>query len=199
MTRRVVLATGNAGKLREMRALLAPLDWEVVPQSELGVAAAVEDAPTFIENALIKARHAARHTGLPALADDSGLAVDALGGAPGIHSARYAGGGDADNIAKLLAELAGVPEERRGARFICVAVFLRHAEDPVPVVCQGQWRGRILAAPAGAGGFGYDPVFYVPERGCSAAELEGTEKNRISHRGRALRCLVETLQQVEGI
>lgn len=195
VARRVVLASGNAGKLREITALLAPLNWEVTAQSEFDVPEAVEEAPTFVENALIKARNAARHTGLPALADDSGLAVDALGGAPGIRSARYAGADtdDTRNIEKLLAALEGVPAAQRAARFVCVAVFLHHADDPIPVVCQGIWRGRILERPVGRRGFGYDPVFYVPTHGVSAAQLDPEEKNRVSHRGQALRCLVEAL------
>ncbi len=185
---RVVVATGNPAKARELEALLDGLGLELVPQSALGVPGAAETGASFVENALIKARHAARHTGLPALADDSGLAVDALGGAPGVRSARYAGPGadDAANNRKLLEALAGVPPERRTARFHCVIAFVRGAEDPVPVLCQGVWEGRILEAPRGRGGFGYDPLFEVPGRGLSAAELDPAEKNRISHRGQAL-------------
>ena len=189
--RRVVLASGNAGKLAELRALLADTGLEVVAQSELGVGDTDEPAATFVENALLKARHAARLTGLPALADDSGLCVDALGGAPGLHSARYAGvhGDHAGNIAKLLAALRDQPEAARGAHFHCTLVLLRHADDPAPLLAEGRWRGRILTAPRGAGGFGYDPVFLDPDSGLSAAELPSAQKNRISHRGRALASL----------
>jgi XTP/dITP diphosphohydrolase len=196
---RLVLASGNAGKLAELRALLddAPLNgmFELHAQSELGVADIEETGLTFIENALLKARHAARATGLPALADDSGLCVDALGGAPGLYSARYTGThGDAGaNIAKLLRELDGVPEARRGAQFHAVVVLLRHADDPRPLVAEGSWRGRILEAPRGEGGFGYDPVFLDPELGRSAAELAPALKHRLSHRGRALAVLRERL------
>jgi len=198
---RVVLATGNPGKVRELAALLADSGLEIVPQTELGVGDAEETGLTFIENALLKARHAARVTGLPAIADDSGLAVDALGGAPGIYSARYAGsdGDDAANNRKLLEALSGMPQAQRTARFHCVMVYLRHADDPVPVVCHGQWPGHILEAPQGANGFGYDPLFLVPETGCASAELDAGTKNRLSHRGRALRLLVERLaEEVRG-
>ena len=185
---RLVLASGNAGKLRELGALLGDLDVELLPQARLGVDDIEETGLSFVENALLKARHAARITGLPALADDSGLCVDALGGAPGLYSARYAGGhGDsAANIARLLRELDGVPPARRSAHFYAVIVLLRHAEDPQPLVAEGSWPGTILETPRGAGGFGYDPVFLDPERGLSAAELDPALKNRISHRGRAL-------------
>jgi len=183
---RVVLATGNPGKAREIGAMLAPAGIEIVSQAVFGLESADETGATFIENALLKARHAAAGSGLPAIADDSGLVVDALGGAPGIHSARYAGeGGDAANIRKLLAALDGLPEEARGARFVCVAVLLRHPDDPLPLVCEGRWEGAIASAPRGTGGFGYDPVF-IPRGGVgSAAELEAAQKNRLSHRGRA--------------
>jgi XTP/dITP diphosphohydrolase len=191
----IVVASGNAGKLAELQEIFAAVAGRLRLQRELGVVPAEETACTFIENALLKARAASAQTGLPALADDSGLAVDALGGAPGVRSARYAVGGDAANNAKLLAALDGLPAQERGARFICVLVFLRHAEDPVPLVAQGAWPGRILEAPRGDGGFGYDPLFEVPGRGLSAAELPAQEKNRISHRARAaaqLRSLLET-------
>ncbi|WP_165857565.1 RdgB/HAM1 family non-canonical purine NTP pyrophosphatase [Marinobacter sp. JSM 1782161] len=193
---RLVLASNNAGKIRELGDLLAPLDWTVEAQGALGVPEAEEPAVTFVENALLKARNAAHHTGLPALADDSGLAVDALGGAPGVRSARYAGAdaSDQDNIDRLLADLTDVPEEQRGAQFHCVLVYLRHADDPTPLICHGIWPGRILAEQRGVGGFGYDPVFWVPETGCSAAELDRSEKGRISHRGRALNQLMEQLR-----
>lgn len=187
---RIVLASGNAGKAREIGALLAPTGIEVVSQAAFGLESADETGLTFIENALLKARHAAQGSGLPAIADDSGLVVDALGGAPGIHSARYAGdGGDAANIARLLDALEGVPEAERTARFVCVAVFLRSPEDPLPVVCQGAWEGRIATRPRGAGGFGYDPVFLPLGDARSAAELAPEEKNRCSHRGRAFAAL----------
>jgi XTP/dITP diphosphohydrolase len=193
---RVVLASGNAGKVREFNQLLAGAHVEVLPQSSFGVPEAEETGLTFVENAILKARNAARHTGLPALADDSGIEVDALNGAPGIYSARYAGSGatDEENLLKLLEALEGMPEEQRGARFQCVIAYLRHAEDPTPLICQGTWEGRILAAPRGANGFGYDPVFFVPEEGVSSAELAPEVKNRLSHRGQALRRLLEGLR-----
>lgn len=197
MTQRLVLASNNPGKLKELGDLLAPLGLSPVAQGELGVSEAEEPAVTFVENALLKARHAARETGLPALADDSGLAVDALGGQPGVRSARYAGSNasDQDNIHALLAALDGVPATERSAQFHCVLVYLRHADDPTPVICHGRWPGHILETPAGDGGFGYDPVFLAPEFDLSAAELSREQKGRISHRGRALRLLVEQLEQ----
>lgn len=191
-----VLASGNAGKLAEMRALLAPLDLQVVPQSKFDVPDAIEDGLAFVDNALIKARHAARLTGRPAIADDSGLAVDVLDGAPGIHSARYAGvhGDDAANNAKLLAALEGVADAERGAAFHCCVVATRHASDPVPIIAHGAWRGRILRAPHGNNGFGYDPLFWVESERASAAELPPEHKNSISHRGQAMQQLVEQLK-----
>lgn len=194
---RLVLATGNASKLRELSALLAPVGIVVEAQGPVRVATVEETGASFIENALIKARHASRCMDLPALADDSGLAVDALGGAPGIHSARYAGshGDDEANNRKLLQELAGRPEAERGARFICALALVRHAEDPVPIVCVGEWRGTIAETPAGSNGFGYDPLFIVPERGCRSAELSPEEKGRLSHRGRALAQLLARLNE----
>jgi len=194
---KVVLASGNVGKVREFNELLADQHVEVLPQSSFGVPEAEETGLTFVENAILKARNAARHTGLPALADDSGLEVDALNGAPGIYSARYAGRGasDEDNLRKLLAALEGVPEGERGARFQCVIAYLRHAEDPTPLVCQGTWEGSILTAPRGSNGFGYDPVFLVQGEKASAAELPSEVKNRLSHRGQALRKLLEALQR----
>ena len=185
---RLVLASGNAGKLAELHALLDGTGAELVAQSELGVADIEETGLTFVENALLKARHAARVTGLPALADDSGLCVDALGGAPGLYSARYAGshGDNAANITKLLGALDGLNPQWRTAHFYAVIVLLRHAEDPQPLVAEGIWPGLILNAPRGAGGFGYDPVFLDTEHDLSAAELDPAVKNRISHRGRAL-------------
>jgi len=200
--RRCVLASGNHGKLAELRDLLrdAGLGLEVVAQSDLGVTSAPEDGLTFVENALAKARHAASATGLAAIADDSGLCVDALGGAPGVRSARFAGSGadDSANVAKLLAALQSVPEAGRGARFYCVLVALESADDPAPLVAQGEWRGRIATAPRGAGGFGYDPVFIDPASGLTAAELGAAAKNRVSHRGRALRALAEGLRAGQG-
>ncbi len=195
MSRRVVIATGNAGKLAELARLLAPGGLECVSQVELGVEEAEENGLSFVENAIIKARNAARHTGLAAIADDSGLEVDALNGRPGIRSARFAGPGasDRENVERLLAEIEGVDDQARGARFVCVAVYMRHAEDPVPVVCTGSWRGAIARAPRGSGGFGYDPVFLVPGTGLTAAELSPGRKDEISHRAKALACLREHL------
>lgn len=186
--RSIVLASGNKGKIKELDALLAPMGWQVRPQSDWQLTDAEETGLSFVENAIIKARHACAQTGLPSLADDSGIAVDALHGAPGIYSARYAGASanDSDNIAKLLDALKDTPEAERTARFICVLVFMQHAEDPTPIICQSEWEGRILPAPAGQGGFGYDPIFYVPERDCSAAELSAEDKRALSHRGKAL-------------
>ena len=188
---RLVLASGNPGKLAEFNALLADAGFEVHPQSEFGVDDADETGLSFIENAILKARHASRATGLPALADDSGLCVDALDGAPGLYSARYAGthGDHAANIDKLLNQLREVPDERRGARFVCVLALLRHADDPQPIIAEGVWQGRILHAPTGDGGFGYDPVFFSPAHGMSAAQLQKDVKNRDSHRGKALSVL----------
>lgn len=208
---RLVVATGNPGKLREFRALLAGLPFEVVSQADLGVEPAEETGTTFLANALLKARHARRATGLAALADDSGLEVDALQGAPGVHSARYAGAGasDAANNAKLVAALAGVPAAKRGARYRCVLVYLpapaaaggaraAHAPESAPVVAEGAWEGRIVDAPRGGGGFGYDPHFLVPELGLTAAELDAERKNRISHRGLAMRSLRDHLSRRAG-
>lgn len=193
---RLVLASGNAGKHRELAAMLKALGIELLRQSDWRVAPAPETGLTFVENALIKARHAALATGLPALADDSGLLVDALEGAPGLHSARYAGpeATDADNVAKLLDAVGDLPPARRSARFVCVLVLLRRADDPAPMICEGDWHGSIAEAPRGERGFGYDPVFLVPGDDCTAAELDPERKNRISHRGRALAALVERLQ-----
>ncbi len=193
--KRVVLASGNAGKLKEMGELLAGLDWQVLAQHELGVQDVPETGLSFVENALIKARHACRITGLPALADDSGLIVDALGGAPGLYSARYAGepGNAAANIAKLLDALRDVPAERRTARFYSVIVLLRHAEDPQPLICEGSWEGRVLDAPRGEAGFGYDPVFLDVAHALTAAQMPAELKNALSHRGMALRELVRKL------
>ncbi|EDM47197.1 RdgB/HAM1 family non-canonical purine NTP pyrophosphatase [Marinobacter algicola] len=199
-TDRLVIASNNQGKIAELADLLAPLGLTPVAQGELGVGEAEEPAVTFVENAILKARHAARITGLPSLADDSGLAVDALGGAPGVRSARYAGdtASDADNVQALLDALKDVPQARRTAQFHCVLVYLRHADDPTPVICHGRWPGSILSEPRGEGGFGYDPVFLVPETGTSAAELPRAEKGRISHRGRALALLLDQLRESPG-
>ena len=199
-TKRLVIASNNKGKIAELTDLLGPLGLTPVAQGELGVGEAEEPAVTFVENAILKARHAARITGLPALADDSGLAVDALGGAPGVRSARYAGdtASDADNVRALLDALKDVPEARRTAQFHCVLVYLRHVDDPTPVICHGRWPGSILPEPRGEGGFGYDPVFLVPETGTSAAELPRAEKGRISHRGRALVLLLDQLREEPG-
>jgi XTP/dITP diphosphohydrolase len=194
--RRVVLATGNPGKLREMRAILAGHGLEVVAQSELGIASPAEDGDSFAANALIKARHAAARAGLPAIADDSGLEVDALGGRPGIHTARYAGP-DADertNNDKLLAELAGVPAERRGARYRCAMVFVRDAADPSPVVAEASWEGSIGFERRGRGGFGYDPLFIVAGGAMTAAQMPEADKNRASHRGQALTALAARMR-----
>ena len=191
----LVLASNNAGKVSEINALLKDEQIRVIPQGQLDVPEIEETGLTFVENAILKARNAADHSGLPAIADDSGLEVDALNGAPGIFSARYAGPGASDlqNLNKLLDALTGVASNRRTARFQCLMVYLRHAEDPTPTICQGTWEGRILEAPRGANGFGYDPVFFVPSRDCSAAELDAGTKNRLSHRGQALRELVRRL------
>jgi XTP/dITP diphosphohydrolase len=194
---RLVLASANPGKLREFRALLDGLPFEVLSQSSLGVEAPEETARTFLGNALIKARHAAQVTGLAALADDSGLEVDALGGAPGVHSARFAGSqaSDAENNSKLLQALEHVPPSARTARYRCALVFLESATDPAPLVAEAAWEGLILGAPRGAGGFGYDPYFWVPELGLSAAELAPDRKNSLSHRGRALAQLRAALSE----
>ncbi len=192
---RLVLASNNPGKLREFNALLGGLQLDVHAQSEFNVPEAAETGLSFVENAILKARNAAAHTQLPALADDSGLEVDALNGAPGIYSARYAGEGAADeaNLRKLLHDMRDVPEAQRTARFQCVIAVLRHARDPMPLIAQGTWEGRILLQPAGANGFGYDPVFFVPTHGCSSAELDPDVKNALSHRGQALRALYVAL------
>jgi XTP/dITP diphosphohydrolase len=192
---RLLIASGNPGKLAEFRELLAPRGFEVVGQRELGIIDPEETGATFVENALLKARHASAISGLPALADDSGLCVDALDGAPGLHSARYAGSQAvaADNIALLLQHLRDVASPERGAHFVCVLVFLRHAADPDPLIASGRWPGRILDAPRGEGGFGYDPVFFDSESGRSAAELSAVQKHERSHRGRALRELLGAL------
>ena len=197
---RLVLATGNAGKLREMRAILAPWGVDVRPQSEFTAGSADETGSSFVENAILKARYAAAASGLPAIADDSGLEVDALHGAPGIYSARYAGdgAGDAANNAKLLADLETVPDHARSARYRCAMVFMRWPQDPSPIVRQARWEGRIARVPRGTGGFGYDPLFLVGDGELMAAELEPGFKNEISHRGQALRALVAALTEPGG-
>ncbi len=192
----IVLASGNRNKLKELTVLLEEVPVIVRAQSEFDVPEAVESGLSFVENAIIKARNAAAHASRPALADDSGIAVDALGGAPGIFSARYAGEGasDVDNLEKLLADTAHLPDDRRRCRFICVAVFLRDENDPVPLISQGVWEGRLMHQPAGGNGFGYDPVFWVPDRDCTSAELPVEVKNAISHRAQALRQVAEVLR-----
>lgn len=191
---KLVVASNNPGKLREFGQMLAPLGWETIPQKELDVPECEEPHVTFVENALAKARHAAACTGLPALADDSGLCVHALGGAPGVFSARYAGEPKSDerNNEKLVADLADKSDRR--AHYVCVLVFVRHADDPQPVIVEGEWHGEIVDVPRGQGGFGYDPYFFLPDAGATAAELDSAEKNRRSHRGRALLQLVERLK-----
>lgn len=195
---KIVLASSNPGKIREIQAILA--DHPIVPQSAFNVIDAEETGATFVENAILKARNAALHCQLPAIADDSGLVVDALNGAPGVISARYAGVGasDRDNVDKLLRELEGVPDELRTARFICVMVFMAHANDPCPVIAQGVWEGRILDRAVGENGFGYDPVFWVPEQNCASAELPADVKNSLSHRGQALKTLTALIKARES-
>ncbi len=193
-TQKIVLASGNQGKINEIQAILA--DHLIVPQSAFKIVEAEETGSTFVENAIIKARNAALHCNLPAIADDSGLVVDALNGAPGVISARYAGIGanDEDNVVKLLHALKDVPETQRTARFICVIVFMRHAEDPIPVIAQGVWEGRILNQTVGSHGFGYDPVFWVPSHQCASAELSPEVKNSLSHRGQASKRLTDLIK-----
>lgn len=195
--RKLVLATGNQGKVKEMATLLSDFGFDVVAQSDFQVSEVAETGTTFIENAIIKARHAALETGLPAIADDSGLEVDCLQGAPGIYSARYAGENatDQQNLEKLLDAMTDVPEAQRSARFHCVLVLMRHANDPTPIVCHGKWEGRILSKAHGDNGFGYDPVFFVPEDNCASAELEPVRKKQLSHRGKALEQLFATIQK----
>jgi len=199
MPQRLVLASGNPGKLEELRAMLDGLPLQIIAQGALGVEDVPETGLTFVENALIKARHASQVTGLPALADDSGLIVDALGGAPGLYSARYAGSPTdaAANNAKLLEALRAVPQAQRGARFYAVIVLLRHPEDPQPLIAEGSWEGEITFEPRGSGGFGYNPVFFDREHGMTAAEMDAATKNRLSHRARALEILREQLQTLK--
>jgi XTP/dITP diphosphohydrolase len=193
---KLVLASANAGKLRELSRILDGLGYELHTQSEFGVPQAEETGTTFVENAIIKARNAAEHTGLMALADDSGIEVDALNGAPGVFSARFAGNNcsDADNNVLLVKKLASITEQQRTARYRAVIVLIRHAADPSPIICEGSWEGLIQLEPAGSGGFGYDPYFYLPDLGCTSAELSADEKNRLSHRGKALNQLKDRLK-----
>ena len=200
--KKIVIASNNVGKLNEIAAILAPLDIEIIPQSALGVSEADEPHDTFIENALAKARHASEHTGLPALADDSGICVDALNGAPGVRSARFSGGNATDretqderNNRRLLELLAN--ESNRKAHYYCVIVLVRAADDPQPLICEGEWHGEIVREPRGSGGFGYDPLFLIPELGKTGAELKPEEKNRISHRGKALESLLARLSPTD--
>lgn len=200
----IVVATGNKGKLKEIGELLLPLGIQVHGQHEFSVPEIEETGLTFVENAILKARNTCMHTGKPALADDSGIEVDALNGAPGIYSARYAAmdvganASDAANVEKLLNALYGMPDTERTARFQCVMVYLRHAEDPTPLICQGTWEGRIAGRPQGDNGFGYDPVFWVPQHNCTAAQLSADVKNSLSHRGQALQKLLLALQGRHG-
>ncbi|MEL0654507.1 RdgB/HAM1 family non-canonical purine NTP pyrophosphatase [Pseudoalteromonas issachenkonii] len=199
MTKTLVLATGNPGKVKELANMLSPLNINVVPQSDFNVGEVAETGTTFVENAIIKARHAAKITGMPAIADDSGLEVDGLNGAPGVYSARFAGTGasDQDNIDKLLVDLGDNPI--RSARFWCVLVLMRHADDPTPLICSASWEGEITLTQNGNGGFGYDPVFFVAEQSCTSAELTKEQKNAVSHRGQALQKLLLELQQKGGL
>jgi XTP/dITP diphosphohydrolase len=198
--KQIVLASNNPGKVREIGQMLADLDLEVLPQSAFKIEEVEETGLSFVENAILKARHAAADSGLPAIADDSGLEVDALNGAPGIYSARYAGAGatDTQNLQKLLDDLEKVPQEQRTARFQCLLVYMRHAQDPTPRIYQGTWEGRITFEPRGESGFGYDPVFFVPSHNCTSAELAPEVKNALSHRGQALRLLVADLGHVSS-
>ena len=200
MIEKIVLASGNKGKLREFNQVLSDFHIEVVPQSDFAVSDAEETGLSFVENAILKARHAAAATGLPALADDSGLEVDALKGAPGIYSARFSGEGatDALNNERLLEMLKGVPEAERSARFQCLLVFMRHAEDPTPLICQGSWEGRILEESCGDNGFGYDPLFLIPELGKASAQLPPEQKNRLSHRGQAVAKFIAEIERRYG-
>ena len=199
MTKTLVLATGNPGKVNELANMLSPLNINVLPQSDFNVGEVAETGTTFVENAIIKARHAAKITGMPAIADDSGLEVDGLNGAPGVYSARFAGesASDQDNIDKLLNELADNPN--RKARFWCVLVLMRHADDPTPLICSASWEGEITQTQHGEGGFGYDPVFFVEEQNCTSAELTKEQKNAVSHRGQALQALLNELQLKGGL
>ncbi len=193
----IIIASGNSKKLVEFKQILAAQSIKLVPQSDFNLSEAIEDGLTFVENALIKARHAAKQTNLPAIADDSGIEVDYLNGQPGIYSARYAGenASDQDNLNKLLQSLDGVEEAQRSARYQCVIVYLRHWQDPTPIICQASWEGRILTQAIGEGGFGYDPIFYSPEAKQSAAQMSPAEKAKLSHRGKALRAFAKAFSQ----
>lgn len=195
--RKIVLASGNAGKVREINKLFADSGIEVVPQSDYDVPEVAETGTTFVENAIIKARHAAEITGLPTIADDSGIEVDALGARPGVYSARYSGSNasDSDNNSRMLAELKGLADRERSARYQCILVFMRSATDPVPIITQGSWEGRILQEPRGDGGFGYDPIFFVPTHNCSGGELPLEVKNTISHRAQALEAMLDEFRR----
>ena len=199
--KKIVLASGNAGKVRELNHMMAGFEVEIVSQTQFKIAEAIEDGLSFVENAIIKARHAAKLTGLPAIADDSGIEVDALNHAPGLYSARYSGEGanDQKNNDKMLRELTGVPEAKRTARYQCVLVFMRDGNDPMPMIAQGSLEGRILESPRGMGGFGYDPIFWLPDHGCAAAEITLDEKNKISHRAKAMQVLLQQLKQAHII
>jgi XTP/dITP diphosphohydrolase len=200
VSKKIVLATGNKGKVKELATMLSDLGIEVLAQSEFDVIEVAETGSTFVENAIIKARHAAKHTGLPAIADDSGLAVDALGGAPGVYSARYSGehATDQSNITKLLGAMTDVPNDKRQAKFLCVLVYMRHADDPSPIICQGEWCGEIMTEQQGDNGFGYDPIFWVNQQNSSSAQLSSQQKNALSHRGKALKLLLAQLQNQIG-
>jgi XTP/dITP diphosphohydrolase len=200
VSKKIVLATGNKGKVKELAAMLSDLSIEVLPQSDFAVTEIAETGSTFIENAIIKARHASKHTGLPAIADDSGLAVDALGGAPGVYSARFSGENatDQSNITKLLGLMADIPNDKRQAKFLCVLVYMRHADDPSPIICQGEWCGEIMTEQQGDNGFGYDPIFWVNQQNSSSAQLSSQQKNALSHRGKALKLLLAQLQNQIG-
>ena len=195
--KKIVLASNNPGKVREIGQLLVDLDIEVVAQSEFNVPEIEETGLTFVENAILKARNAAHYSGLPALADDSGIEVDALNGAPGIYSARFAGVGASDeqNLQKLLTDIQAIDRAPRSARFQCLMVLMRHELDPTPLICQGTWEGQIIDTPQGDNGFGYDPIFYVPQEKCTSAQLPPERKNALSHRGKALQCLLAQLNQ----
>jgi XTP/dITP diphosphohydrolase len=200
VNKKIVLATGNTGKVNEISGILSDLGITVLPQSQFDVVEVAETGSTFIENAIIKARHAAKQSGLSAIADDSGLAVYALGGEPGIFSARYSGdqATDKTNITKLLKVMADIPMGKRQAKFLCVLVYMRHADDPTPIICQGEWNGEIMTKQQGENGFGYDPIFWVKEQNCSSAQLSPEQKNMLSHRGKALKLLFAQLQNQIG-
>ena len=200
MSKKIVLASGNKGKVKELAGLLSGLGIEVLPQSEFNLKEVAETGTTFVENAIIKARHAAKQTGLPAIADDSGLAVYSLGGEPGVYSARYSGdqATDQSNIIKLLDAMTDVPKDKRQAKFLCVLVYMRHSDDPTPIICQGEWVGEITTEQQGENGFGYDPIFWVKQQNCSSAQLSPEQKNILSHRGKALKLLLAQLQNQIG-